>query len=107
LRDFNGVDLTKVKKMTIGVADSNGTGTLYFDDIRLYPPRCFSELRPTADFTCDCVVDYRDLKIMTDEWLSTRCHRTDLYKEDPNIVNFKDFAILAEQWLEEKLWPDW
>ncbi len=42
LTSFAGVDLSSVKKMYIGVGDRNapavdGTGKLYFDDIRLYP----------------------------------------------------------------------
>ncbi|MHC4361545.1 MAG: PA14 domain-containing protein [Planctomycetota bacterium] len=41
LSEFAGVDLTNVNTMTIGVGTKNapaagGTGTLYFDDIRLY-----------------------------------------------------------------------
>ena len=114
LNDFivQGVDPCDVRKMYIGIGNkdnpSSGSGTVYIDDIRLYPRRCLSEDRPSCDFTCDCVVDYRDLKIMTEEWLSTRCLRTDLYKEDPNIVNFRDFAILADYWLVERQpWPTW
>jgi hypothetical protein len=66
------LDLTKIKKITIGVASHtpNVTGTLYFDDIRLYPPRCMPNLvKPLADFTDDCFVDYADLAILTDNWL--------------------------------------
>jgi len=39
-----GIDLTNVNSVTIGVGTQNapaptgGTGTLYFDDIRLYRP---------------------------------------------------------------------
>ena len=69
LRDFAGVDLTKIQKITLGVGNV-GTGTLYFDDIRLYPPRCMPDLvKPLADFTDDCFVDYADLAILTDNWL--------------------------------------
>jgi predicted outer membrane repeat protein len=57
----------------------------------------------TADLTGDCVVDYLDLKIMTDEWLDTGCCEADLYKDCK--VDFKDFAILADSWLVEGLWP--
>jgi hypothetical protein len=42
LTAFAGVDLTRVKKMYIGVGNraapaTGGTGKLYIDDIRLYP----------------------------------------------------------------------
>ncbi len=47
LREFSddGVDLTSVEKMYIGVGNRTtpqmgGTGRLFFDDIRLYRPRC-------------------------------------------------------------------
>ncbi len=38
-----GVDLTNVNTISIGLGDKNnpqagGSGTMYFDDIRLYPP---------------------------------------------------------------------
>ena len=77
---------------------------MYFENIRLYTPRCLPE-RPTADLTGDCVVDYRDLKIMTDEWLDMGCCEADLYEDYK--VDFKDFAILANSWLEDggQLWP--
>jgi len=43
LQNFNGVDLTSVKELTLRVGDKDsqnpgGTGTVYFDDIRLYLP---------------------------------------------------------------------
>jgi len=43
LQNFSGVNLTSVRKLTLRVGDKNstqagGTGTVYFDDIRLYPP---------------------------------------------------------------------
>ncbi|MBN2314776.1 MAG: LamG domain-containing protein [Sedimentisphaerales bacterium] len=42
LAEFTGIDLTNVQTITIGIGASgdsftNGTGTMYFDDIRLYP----------------------------------------------------------------------
>jgi len=70
-----GVNLTSVKKLIIGAGNRpspqmGGTGTLYFDDIRLYRPRCVASLlKPEADVTGDCVVDYADLQIMSDDWL--------------------------------------
>jgi hypothetical protein len=72
-----GVNLTSIKKMYIGVGNrlspqTGGTGTLYFDDIRVYKPRCIPSLaKPDAELSGDCVVDYADLQILTDQWLST------------------------------------
>ena len=75
LADFAPVNLQSVKKMYIGVGNRNtpapgGGGMLYIDDIRLYAPRCFPALaKSAADFNSNCVVDYPDLKILTNDWL--------------------------------------
>jgi hypothetical protein len=77
MKEFSnaGVNLKSIKKMFIGVGNRNnsqagGTGTLYIDDIWLYRPRCVpSVLKPQADFTNDCVVDYSDLQTLADNWL--------------------------------------
>lgn len=80
-----GIDLTNVTEMAIGFGNETntttpgGSGTVYFDDIRLYQPRCILSKR-TADFakadyapagyvSGDCVIDYRELEIMTRDWL--------------------------------------
>jgi hypothetical protein len=95
LTDFTNVDLINVKKVYIGFGNRNhptsgGSGLVYFDDIRLYPSRCVPS-RVKGNFNDDCVVDYADLKVMTDGWL--------------NDYQFEDFASLADSWLEEVLWP--
>jgi hypothetical protein len=70
-----GVDLTDVDSVAIGFGDrdnpqAGGVGTMYFDDIRLYPPRCVPDQRkPGGDLNDDCVADYEDLKIMANDWL--------------------------------------
>jgi hypothetical protein len=72
LSDFNGVNLANVKKFYVGFGSrtnpaAGGAGTVYFDDIKLYPSRCF--IPPTVDLNGDCVVDFKDLAIMGDNWL--------------------------------------
>jgi hypothetical protein len=75
LAAFAPVDVTKVKKMYIGVGNRTtptlgGGGMLYIDDISLYAPRCLPSLaKSAADFNSNCVVDYPDLKILTNDWL--------------------------------------
>ena len=70
-----GVNLSSVTKMYIGVGNrttpqSGGAGTLYFDDIRLYPPRCRpSVAKPAASINGDCIVDSVDLQIVAQDWL--------------------------------------
>jgi hypothetical protein len=73
LSDFTGVNLAKVRKITLGVGHVNGdpygAGTLYFDDIRVYIPRCIAN-RKAPDFTgTDCLIDNQDLRILIDNWL--------------------------------------
>ncbi|MHC4474906.1 MAG: LamG-like jellyroll fold domain-containing protein [Planctomycetota bacterium] len=77
LEDFNqlGVDLTDVEKIYIGFGDRvaqepGGSGVVYFDDIRLCLPRCIASIaRPEGDLNNDCIVDYRDARIMAADWL--------------------------------------
>ncbi len=38
LSSFSGISLSKVQSMTIGLGTGTGAGTLYIDDIQLYPP---------------------------------------------------------------------
>ena len=43
---------------------------LYVDDIRLYRPRCLPDLvKPDADLSGNCIVDYPDLQILGEDWL--------------------------------------
>jgi hypothetical protein len=72
LQDFNdgGADLTDVNNIAIGTTGT-GYGSLYFDDIRLYPKRCITKYGPGGDVTGDCVVDHTDLEIMVDVWLDS------------------------------------
>jgi hypothetical protein len=79
------VEINDVNSIAIGVGDyeptasPGGTGTLYFDDIRLYAPRCILVRRET-DFAAldyapagtpggDCKVDYKELDLMSGDWL--------------------------------------
>jgi hypothetical protein len=111
LSDFKAanpnLNLDKIKKITLGVGHKSGDpyakGTMYFDDIRLYPPRCM--FGKTADLTGDCFVDFKDLRILATNWLSSSFDpNVDLYKDSK--INFKDFAIMAESWFETALWPN-
>ncbi len=83
LADFTGVSLSNVKSIAISVGNEAGpagaSGTLYFDDIRLYTPRCVLARReadyakfdyaPEGAASGDCVVDYRELEIMSRDWM--------------------------------------
>jgi hypothetical protein len=77
LKDFSGqgANLNNIKKFSIGFGDTEnprpGVGLVFFDDIRLYPPRYVpGKITPlAADFTGDGIVDIHDLEIMTGDWL--------------------------------------
>jgi len=70
-----GVDSANVNSITIGFGNEAnttpaGSGKVYFDDIRLYRPRCFTWRRqPVGDLDDDCDVDCDDLDIMAGDWL--------------------------------------
>jgi len=81
LEDFNvpptPVNIKNVKSIAIGIGTEGGpgggSGTLYFDDIRLYTPRCVLARREAdfaiVDYVQDCVVDYKEFEIMAENWL--------------------------------------
>jgi hypothetical protein len=71
--DFSGVNVSNVKKFYIGFGDrenpsAGGAGTVYIDDIRVYPPRCVA--RPDTDINNDCVVDFTDFALFAANWLT-------------------------------------
>jgi hypothetical protein len=77
------------------------TGTPYFSN-------CAEVLAAgyglTSDINCDCHVDYRDLEIMTDYWLTTNCDELSNCGgadfEPDGDVDFVDFGTLAVQWMQ-------
>ena len=77
IADFNengGVNLADVNNFYLGFGDrtnnsvAGGTGEVWFEEFRLYQPRCLSGY-VVSDLTGDCMVDYRDLRIMWEDWL--------------------------------------
>ncbi len=88
LQDFNdgGVNVSDVSAIAIGFGTVDatapgGSGVVYFDNMRLYPSRCALSRRE-ADFAKvdyapegnpggDCVVNYKELEVMTRDWLQT------------------------------------
>jgi hypothetical protein len=73
LSDFTGVNLANVKKFYVGFGSrtnpsAGGAGTVYFDDIKLYPTRCINP--PAADLNGDCVVDFKDFAVLAGKWMA-------------------------------------
>ncbi len=70
-----GVNLSNIVKLSIGFNKPSpeypylGIGTVFFDDIILYSSRCLEENKPDVDFNDDCIVDFRDLQELTNNWL--------------------------------------
>ena len=79
LQELQDIDLRNIESIAIGFyADPDdpygvdqGSGKIYFDDIRLYTSRCLEENIPESDFNCDCLVNFEDLEEMTFSWLDT------------------------------------
>ncbi len=77
LTQFAGVNLAAIKKMYIGLGNrtsptAGGTGTIYIDDIRVYPSRCVPSIgKPAADLSGNCVVDAADVDILANLWLDS------------------------------------
>ena len=67
--DFDGCEnLTTAYHMGVHVL-SDGAGVVWFDDMRLYPPRCVPSLSSASDLNQDCIVDGRDLRILVGDYL--------------------------------------
>ncbi len=74
----NGVDLSQVKKLTIGVGNKSsspgqgGANRIYIDYIRLYQPRCLNldNLDLRGDVNNDCMINLYDLAILANGWLN-------------------------------------
>jgi len=87
------VTLSGITSIILGIGNNKGegktveNGTLYFDDIRLHPPRCMAAYDSVADFTGDCVVDNNDLDVMATDWLMADGD-TLTETRNANLINF-------------------
>jgi hypothetical protein len=78
--NFASVSKSSISKVTLGFggpgatgkAGAGGTGTVYFDDFEVWPPRCLPDVAyPFGDLTDDCTIDQHDVREMADDWLVT------------------------------------
>jgi hypothetical protein len=74
--DFNTVTTTSIETIFIGLGIRGNTvpgggGQVYFDDVRLYLPKCIAEIGPEYDFSGNCIVDLADVGVIVNEWLRT------------------------------------
>jgi hypothetical protein len=98
LEDINtaGLDMTSIADLTIGIGDGASPvteGQMFFDDIRVYKPRCvFAERHPTSDIAReDCTTDYYDLKVIVADWLKTDYTNSVSAPNDANLVAHYEF----------------
>jgi hypothetical protein len=119
LEDFNdgGVELTDVNRLYIGFGirsnlnpggTPGGSGVVYFDDIRLYPPKCVpSFAKPIADFSSDCLVNFADFTVLGNQWMEAPgSPSADIAPETPDgVVDWLDLDAFVDAWLKEELWP--
>ncbi len=77
LEDFVDIDLSRIESLSIGFANRtpvqlhNGIGTVFFDDIRIYPSMCIQENKPLADLDNDCIVDFKEFDELISNWLDS------------------------------------
>ena len=109
LQEFSDgdVNLTDVREVVIGAESLYWAGLLYFDDIRLYVPRCIPDFQPAGDITGDCFVNFEDYAALASQWLqSPGSPSADIAPDPPDaFVNILDLAVLADGWLEGILLP--
>jgi hypothetical protein len=92
LSAFTGVDMSNVKRIAIGLGDKvsspSWSSYLYFDDIRLYVPRCVPSKTLDSDIDNDCDADYNDLAFLVNNWLISNYNVTPANPTDSNLVGW-------------------
>jgi len=111
LKNFVSVDISRVRKVTIGIGRQNpvasGYGCIYLDQILVGNATCGEPL--DGDVNGDCRVNHNDLKVMAEQWLSEGTgfqSNINNNGSSENKVDFKDFASMAKRWLKSNMQPD-
>jgi hypothetical protein len=93
---FNDVNVANLDYLGIGFGIRHhwlpgGFGTVYFDNIRLYPGICDPSRRPppAADLNMDCMVNYQDVEIMAGAWLQVDVNLGAVAVPDPCVLHYK------------------
>jgi hypothetical protein len=77
---FPDVNLANVESFSIGFGPrftcgehpGEPAGTVYFDDIMLCTTICVPKYAPAGDINDDCIVNWKDLALIADNWLEDR-----------------------------------
>jgi hypothetical protein len=91
---FSTVVKTNVTSIRIGFGGADGgggnkaggNGTMYFDDIQLWPSRCRPELPNATDFDDDCITGTTDLSVMANDWLFSDGYAKIVQKRDGTLM---------------------
>jgi len=93
LRDFNGIDLTRVRAMVVGVGSTSflsgesHTSSVSITDISLYPELCLHG-GLAADLNGDCAVDCGDVQRMAADWLNTQVHTYPVAEPNDPVLRY-------------------
>jgi hypothetical protein len=84
--------LTRSGRYTLKVVNNSTDETAHYGfAYELLPPL-------PGDFDLDYIVDYNDLRQITENWLQpVSDFDADLFQD--NFIDFRDFALFAEKWL--------
>jgi beta-glucanase (GH16 family) len=87
-------------QLTVFVVDEDTSDWIQIDNISVtvYTQPPTTGIR--GDLNVDGIVDFQDLGIMADEWLTDGTTADIEPAEGDGIVDFRDFAVLAENWLK-------
>ncbi len=104
--DACGVDLTDVEHIYLGFGGGSGSGTVYFEDIQLYRPRCIISKR-LGDFAGGCDVDFADFNVLALAWLTEEGQagydpNCDIAVPFDSVIDEKDLKVLTDNWLVGK-----
>jgi hypothetical protein len=89
--DDNNVNPDKIKTIAFGV-NGGDTGQIYYDDLRLYVPRCITDYAlPFGNLVdpedeLDCFVDEADLDAMSEDWLMSDIYVQSVAPGDANLL---------------------
>jgi hypothetical protein len=89
--DDNNVNPDKIKTISFGV-NGGDSGQIYYDDLRLYVPRCITAFAlPFGNLVdpeegLDCFVDRSDLGAFSDTWLMSDIYVQSVAPGDANLL---------------------